>query len=107
MKTLLVNLWLLPRNAFIAFIVVWRKIISPLYGDVCRFYPSCSAYGLGSIQQHGLVKGYVLTTWRILRCNPFSKGGVDEVSPGPKWFGLSKHGFVFAQLATVSIDKDK
>jgi putative membrane protein insertion efficiency factor len=107
MKTLLVNLWLMPRNAFIAFIVAWRKIISPLYGDVCRFYPSCSAYGLGSIQQHGLVKGSVLTTWRILRCNPFSKGGVDEVAPGPKWFGLSKHGFVFAQLATVSIDKDK
>jgi len=102
MKSLLVNIWLLPRNAFIAFIVVWRKFISPLYGDVCRFYPSCSAYGLGSIQQQGLVKGSLLTTWRILRCNPFTKGGVDEVKPGPKWFALSKHGFVFAKLETVS-----
>lgn len=107
MKSFLANLWLLPRNAFIAFIVVWRKIISPLYGDVCRFYPSCSAYGLGSIQQQGLVKGSVLTAWRILRCNPFSKGGIDDVKAGPAWFGVSKHGFVFAQLATVSIEKDK
>jgi putative component of membrane protein insertase Oxa1/YidC/SpoIIIJ protein YidD len=49
-----------------------------------------------------LVKGSALTTWRILRCNPFSKGGVDEVQPGPKWFGLSKHGFVFAKLDKVS-----
>jgi putative membrane protein insertion efficiency factor len=107
MNSFLANLWLLPRNAFIAFIVVWRKIISPLYGDVCRFYPSCSAYGLGSIQQQGLVKGSVLTAWRILRCNPFSKGGIDDVKAGPEWFGVSKHGFVFAQLATVSIEKDK
>jgi putative membrane protein insertion efficiency factor len=107
MKSFLANLWLLPRNAFIALIVVWRKIISPLYGDVCRFYPSCSAYGLGSIQQQGLVKGSVLTAWRILRCNPFSKGGIDDVKAGPEWFGVSKHGFVFAQLATVSIEKDK
>lgn len=102
MKSLLVNIWLLPRNAFIAFIVVWRKFISPLYGDVCRFYPSCSAYGLGSIQQHGLVKGSLLTTWRILRCNPFTKGGVDEVKPGPKWLATTDHGFVFARLETVS-----
>jgi len=56
---------------------------------------------------HGLVKGSALTTWRILRCNPFSKGGADEVKPGPRWLSLSKHGFVFARLETVSIEKDK
>jgi hypothetical protein len=107
MRSLTLNIWLLPRNAFIAFIVSWRKIISPLYGDVCRFYPSCSAYGLGSIQQQGFVKGSVLTTWRILRCNPFSKGGIDEVKSGPKWIGLTKHGFVFAQPQAVNLEKDK
>ena len=107
MRVVLLNTWLIPRNAFIAFIVLWRKIISPLYGDVCRFYPSCSAYGLGSIQQQGFVKGSVLTFWRILRCNPFAKGGVDEVKPGPKWLSLSKQGFVFAQSQTVALEKDK
>lgn len=107
MKSILINAWLLPRNAFIVFVLVWRKTISPLYGDVCRFYPSCSAYGLGSIQQQGFVKGSVLTLWRILRCNPFAKGGVDEVRPGPKWLSLTKQGFVFAQSPTVVLEKDK
>jgi putative membrane protein insertion efficiency factor len=107
MNRFLLNVWLIPRNAFIGFILVWRIIISPLYGDVCRFYPSCSAYGLGSIQQQGFVKGSVLTVWRILRCNPFAKGGIDEVKPGPKWLSLTKHGFVFAKSLTVALDKDK
>jgi putative membrane protein insertion efficiency factor len=107
MTELALNIWLAPRNLAIAWVVVWRKLVSPLYGDVCRFYPSCSAYGLGSIQQHGFVKGSVLTIWRILRCNPFAKGGVDEVKPGPKWLSLSKHGFVFAQVTPVSEGKDK
>jgi putative membrane protein insertion efficiency factor len=107
MKIYALNVWLLPRNSFIAFILIWRKIISPLYGDVCRFYPSCSAYGLGSIQQQGFVKGSVLTFWRILRCNPFAKGGVDEVRPGPKWLSLTNQGFVFAQSLTVALEKDK
>ena len=48
-----------------------------------------------------------MTTWRILRCNPFAKGGVDEVSPGPKWLKLTKQGFVFVQLNTVVLEKDK
>jgi putative membrane protein insertion efficiency factor len=101
------NIWFIPRNLAIAFINLWRKIVSPLYGDVCRFYPSCSAYGLGSIQQQGFVKGSILTIWRILRCNPFAKGGVDEVKPGPEWLSFSKHGFAFAQARSVSQDKDK
>ena len=107
MRSLVLNLWLLPRNLMIAFIVVWRKLISPLYGNVCRYYPSCSAYGLGSIQQHGLIYGSVLTTWRILRCNPFSKGGVDEVKAGPSWIGMTNIGFVYAKHEAVQAEKDK
>ena len=57
-------------------------MISPLYGEVCRYYPSCSAYALGAIQQHGVVKGIGLGVWRIARCHPWAKGGVDDV-PGP------------------------
>ena len=106
MRTFVMNAWLLPRNVFISLILVWRKVVSPLYGDVCRFYPSCSAYGLGSIQQQGFVKGSVLTAWRILRCNPFAAGGIDEVRPGPNWIRLSKFEFVLAQPKAVTLEKD-
>ena len=65
----------------IGFVRVWRAVISPLYGDVCKYYPSCSAYGLKALQTHGAFRGSALTIWRILRCNPWSGGGFDPV-PG-------------------------
>lgn len=68
----------------VLFIKVWRKLISPLYGNVCSFYPSCSAYGLESVTVHGLFRGSALTAWRILRCNPFTGGGVDHVPPSDR-----------------------
>ena len=70
---------LLPRNLVLGFLAGYRKVISPLYGDVCAYYPSCSAYAVGAVQQHGAVKGAVLSAWRILRCNPWTQGGVDDV----------------------------
>ena len=85
---------LLPRNILIAPVLVWRKLISPLYGDVCRYYPSCSSYGLTSLQNLGVVRAIPLTTWRVLRCNPWSSGGVDEVVSGPNWISISQIGFV-------------
>ena len=85
---------LIPRNAVVAFLLGYRKVISPLYGDVCRYYPTCSAYGLGQIQQRGVAIGSVLTVWRILRCNPWSAGGVDQVTPGSGRFEVLKNGFV-------------
>lgn len=90
-------LWLLPRNLTIAFLKGYRKVISPLYGDVCRYYPTCSSYGLQQVQQRGVVAGVVLTTWRILRCNPFAKGGVDQVKPGSGHFLVRANGFVTPQ----------
>ncbi|MEY4275890.1 MAG: hypothetical protein RIS26_353 [Actinomycetota bacterium] len=78
----------------VAFLLGYRKLISPLYGDVCRYYPTCSAYGLGQIQQRGVVVGSVLTVWRILRCNPWSAGGVDPVKPGSAHFKVLNSGFV-------------
>ena len=68
--------WLL-----IGFVKAWRAVVSPLYGPVCKYYPSCSAYGLEALKLHGAVKGSALAVWRILRCNPWSRGGVDPV-PG-------------------------
>lgn len=92
---LLRGLLVLPRNAVLAFLVMYRAVISPLYGDVCRYYPSCSAYAVGAVQQHGVVRGTILSAWRILRCNPWSKGGVDDVRPHTHFhYELTPHGFV-------------
>lgn len=89
------TIFLLPRNAAVSFIKGWRAIISPLYGNVCRYHPSCSAYGLGAVQQYGLVRGGAMTLWRILRCNPWSRGGIDDVPARMDGnFPLSRFGFV-------------
>lgn len=66
---------------------LYQRTISPLLGPVCRYYPSCSHYGYAAIDTHGAVKGTALTAWRILRCNPWSRGGVDHVPPRkrPVW----------------------
>jgi len=59
---------------------VWRTLISPLYGDVCRYYPSCSAYGLEAVKTHGPWRGSWLTARRLARCVPWAKTrGFDPV----------------------------
>jgi uncharacterized protein len=67
------------QNALIAAIRFYRKGISPLLPPSCRFYPSCSAYGMEAIERHGAARGSWLTLKRILRCHPFCKGGYDPV----------------------------
>ena len=57
----------------------YQKYLSPLKSTKCPYYPSCSNYGLEAIQKYGAFKGGILALWRILRCNPFSKGGYDPV----------------------------
>ena len=88
-------LWLLPRNACVLILRGYRAAISPLYGDVCRYYPSCSAYTLGSIQQHGVIKGVAFGAWRLLRCHPWARGGVDDVrSASVPRYRITNFGFV-------------
>lgn len=70
-----------PRMPFVWFMRLYRLLISPLYGDVCRYYPSCSKYALDAYETKGALRGTWLSAWRVLRCNPFSSGGVDYV-PG-------------------------
>jgi putative membrane protein insertion efficiency factor len=79
MSRVVSHLVLLPRNIAVGILIVYRAIVSPLYGDVCRYYPSCSAYALGSIQAHGLLRGSFLGIRRLLRCHPWAAGGVDDV----------------------------
>ena len=71
------------RAGLVAAIRVYRWVLSPLFGGQCRFYPSCSDYAEDAIRAHGAVKGGALAAWRILRCQPFSRGGVDPVPGGP------------------------
>jgi uncharacterized protein len=70
---------------FIGLISLYRLVISPILGPTCRYYPSCSAYGLESMHVHGGVKGLILTSWRLLRCNPLSGGGLDPVPDRGQW----------------------
>ncbi|MDD6311938.1 MAG: membrane protein insertion efficiency factor YidD [Firmicutes bacterium] len=58
---------------------LYRRFISPLTGRHCRFTPTCSVYAMEAFRKHGFFKGLGLTVWRILRCNPFGKGGYDPV----------------------------
>lgn len=76
-----------PRWVVLLMIRVYQKTLSFDHGILrhlypegfCRFHPTCSEYGYKSIERHGLLKGGMLTLWRVFRCNPFNKGGIDEV----------------------------
>ena len=64
----------------LACIRFYRKNLSALKGySTCKFYPTCSQYALEAIEKYGALKGGLMAAWRILRCNPFSKGGYDPV----------------------------
>jgi len=67
------------RRPFLAAIRAYQRWISPLLPPTCRFYPSCSQYAHDAISKYGLLKGGALAAWRILRCNPYNKGGFDYV----------------------------
>lgn len=70
------------KHICIFLINLYQRYISPLKKkSSCRFYPTCSSYALEAYRVHGFLKGTVLTMWRILRCNPFCKGGFDPVPP--------------------------
>ncbi len=67
------------KYVMIWLIGIYRKYISPLKPPCCRFTPSCSEYAIEAFKKRGFFVGFGLTVWRILRCNPFSKGGPDPV----------------------------
>lgn len=67
------------KQLLILFFRFYQKVISPLKPPSCRFHPTCSNYGIEALKTHGAIKGTILTVYRILRCQPFSKGGYDPV----------------------------
>jgi putative membrane protein insertion efficiency factor len=62
----------------IALVRAYQLLLGPLFAGSCKYHPSCSQYALDALREHGLVRGSVLAGWRLLRCNPWSRGGVDH-----------------------------
>ena len=75
------------RALLLGLIRLYRMTLSGWLGGQCRFYPSCSHYAEDAILTHGAVKGSALSAWRVLRCNPFGRGGIDPV-PGSEYDGI-------------------
>ena len=69
------------KSGIIGFLKLYRTFVSPMYGQVCRFYPSCSAYALEAVERHGAVRGCWLAARRLVRCHPWNPGGPDPVPP--------------------------
>ena len=72
-------MWRLPYFLILGY----RRLISPLLPNTCRFYPSCSVYGAEAFKTHGFLRGAWLTVRRVARCHPWHPGGVDPVPPAP------------------------
>ena len=69
----------LLRGVAIAPIRAYQLLLSPLLGQRCKYHPSCSAYAVEAISRFGILRGVVLAAWRLLRCNPWSVGGIDPI----------------------------
>jgi uncharacterized protein len=80
------------QRLFIAPIRFYKRVLSPLKGaPTCRFEPSCSSYMLQAIEIHGVLKGFGMGVWRILKCHPFHPGGFDPVPPRKRVDALLDH----------------
>jgi putative membrane protein insertion efficiency factor len=73
------------KYLLIFIVKAYQRLISPLLGPRCKYYPTCSSYAVESLKRHGALKGTALAVWRVLRCNPWSLGGIDYV---PEKFGF-------------------
>ncbi|NLW88228.1 MAG: membrane protein insertion efficiency factor YidD [Clostridiaceae bacterium] len=67
------------RSLMVRFIKFYQRRISPHTAPACKYSPTCSQYAIEAIERYGAFKGFWMAVWRILRCNPFSKGGYDPV----------------------------
>lgn len=75
----------LPRRLLMLLVRAYQVGISPYTPPACRYDPVCSQYGIEALRVHGAVKGILLISWRILRCNPLTRGGLDPVPAPGMW----------------------
>ncbi len=102
MKNVVVATLLFPRNVVVLLLRGYRAVISPLYGDVCRYHPSCSRYALEAVQEHGLTAGAVLAAGRVCRCHPWAAGGVDDIPRRKNFrYRVTPFGFVVGNSRKV------
>ena len=81
-----------PRLTVVGLMRGYQMVISPLSGPSCKYYPSCSTYGIEAVRVHGAVIGGAMAAWRVIRCNPWSNGGVDDVpARGERLFRLHRN----------------
>jgi putative membrane protein insertion efficiency factor len=71
----------IPALILIGVFRLWQLLASPTYGQTCRFYPTCSSYGVQAVRVHGALRGGWLAARRVARCHPWNPGGVDPVPP--------------------------
>lgn len=76
------------NKLLIGLVNVYKKFISPILPPTCRYYPTCSTYMIDALKKHGAILGLIMGISRIIRCNPFVKGGVDPV---PDYFTLRRN----------------
>ena len=93
----------LPALAVVGLLRLWQLLVSPVYGQTCRFYPSCTAYAMEAVDRHGLIRGGSLAVRRLARCHPWNPGGVDLV---PASRGRPSAEPAAAAPATVIADAD-
>lgn len=91
LRRMLTSIRAVPALILIGFFRLWQLLASPTYGQTCRFYPSCSAYGVEAVRRHGALRGGWLTLCRIGRCHPWNPGGVDPVPPAGGRGGGRRH----------------
>jgi putative membrane protein insertion efficiency factor len=80
------------RVVLVALIRLYRLALSGVLGGQCRFHPSCSVYAEEVVRTRGALRGSMLTMWRVLRCNPFGRGGVEHVPQAPRYDGVIRDG---------------
>jgi len=86
MKAILLSIWHVPRNFSILVMKAYQKTLSPDHGlfkalfpgGYCKFQPTCSSYAIEALKKYGFIKGWPKSLWRVMRCNPWSCGGIDH-----------------------------
>ena len=81
----------MTARLLVGLVRVYQWVLSPLLGDRCKYHPTCSQYAIDALHEYGAARGTVLAAWRVLRCNPWSAGGVDHARD-QTLFRRSAHG---------------
>lgn len=90
------------KKVLIFFLKVYKGGISPYLPRACRFTPTCSEYAVEALNKHGLIKGTLLASYRVLRCNPFCKGGYDPV---PDKFTFKRQNYIDENDTPSEVDE--